>query len=62
MYVCMYVCIITDYQLLLILFETFRRMNYEDAIAWLKTDGYKKEDGTFYEFGEVRQCFIVILL
>jgi len=30
----------------------FKRMNYEDAIAWLKNDGYKKEDGTFYEFGE----------
>jgi len=30
----------------------FKRMNYEDAIQWLKDDGYKKEDGTFYEFGE----------
>lgn len=30
----------------------FKRMNYEDAIEWLKQDGYKKEDGTFYEFGE----------
>jgi len=30
----------------------FKRMNYEDAIEWLRNDGYKKEDGTFYEFGE----------
>lgn len=30
-----------------------RRMSYSDAIEWLKADGYKKEDGTFYEFGEV---------
>uniref|UniRef100_A0A4W3HHR4 Aminoacyl-transfer RNA synthetases class-II family profile domain-containing protein n=1 Tax=Callorhinchus milii TaxID=7868 RepID=A0A4W3HHR4_CALMI len=31
----------------------FRRMNYTDAITWLKEHDYKKEDGTFYEFGEV---------
>ncbi|XP_060029924.1 asparagine--tRNA ligase, cytoplasmic isoform X3 [Erinaceus europaeus] len=30
----------------------FRRMNYSDAIAWLKEHNIKKEDGTFYEFGE----------
>jgi len=30
----------------------FKRMDYEDAVKWLKEDGYKKEDGTFYEFGE----------
>lgn len=30
----------------------FKRMSYSDAIEWLKADGYKKEDGTFYEFGE----------
>ncbi|NP_001279862.1 asparagine--tRNA ligase, cytoplasmic [Callorhinchus milii] len=30
----------------------FRRMNYTDAITWLKEHDYKKEDGTFYEFGE----------
>lgn len=30
----------------------FKRMNYADAIEWLKKDGYKKEDGTMYEFGE----------
>ena len=27
-------------------------MSYEDAIAWLKENNYKKEDGTFYEIGE----------
>nr|XP_004654826.1 asparagine--tRNA ligase, cytoplasmic isoform X2 [Jaculus jaculus] len=30
----------------------FRRMNYSDAIVWLKEHDVKKEDGTFYEFGE----------
>lgn len=30
----------------------FKRMDYSEAIEWLKKDGYKKEDGTFYEFGE----------
>lgn len=30
----------------------FKRMTYEQAIEWLKNDGYKKEDGTMYEFGE----------
>ncbi|XP_012507184.1 PREDICTED: asparagine--tRNA ligase, cytoplasmic [Propithecus coquereli] len=30
----------------------FRRMNYSDAIVWLKEHNIKKEDGTFYEFGE----------
>lgn len=29
-------------------------MRYEEAIEWLREDGYKKDDGTFYEFGEVR--------
>ena len=28
-------------------------MRYEEAIEWLREDGYKKDDGTFYEFGEV---------
>lgn len=27
-------------------------MNYSDAIVWLKEHNVKKEDGTFYEFGE----------
>ncbi|KAK2509735.1 hypothetical protein MC885_020765 [Smutsia gigantea] len=30
----------------------FKRMNYSDAIIWLKEHNIKKEDGTFYEFGE----------
>uniref|UniRef100_A0A3Q2GV25 Asparagine--tRNA ligase, cytoplasmic n=1 Tax=Equus caballus TaxID=9796 RepID=A0A3Q2GV25_HORSE len=30
----------------------FKRMNYSDAILWLKEHNIKKEDGTFYEFGE----------
>ena len=32
--------------------KPFRRMQYVDAIAWLKEHDYKKEDGTFYEIGE----------
>uniref|UniRef100_A0A674PP48 Asparaginyl-tRNA synthetase 1 n=1 Tax=Takifugu rubripes TaxID=31033 RepID=A0A674PP48_TAKRU len=31
----------------------FKRMNYTEAIEWLKQHDVKKEDGTFYEFGEV---------
>ncbi|CAN0320610.1 unnamed protein product [Lampetra fluviatilis] len=30
----------------------FRRMDYTDAIAWLREHNVTKEDGTFYEFGE----------
>ncbi|XP_020898234.1 asparagine--tRNA ligase, cytoplasmic isoform X2 [Exaiptasia diaphana] len=30
----------------------FRRMNYADAITYLKEHDIKKEDGTYYEFGE----------
>uniref|UniRef100_A0A1Y9HDX7 Asparagine--tRNA ligase, cytoplasmic n=1 Tax=Anopheles funestus TaxID=62324 RepID=A0A1Y9HDX7_ANOFN len=30
----------------------FRRMNYADAIVWLKENNVTKDDGTFYEFGE----------
>ncbi|NXD73650.1 SYNC protein, partial [Eolophus roseicapillus] len=30
----------------------FRRMNYSEAIEWLKEHDVKKEDGTYYEFGE----------
>lgn len=32
-----------------------RRMNYADAIVYLKEHDIRKEDGTFYEFGEVRK-------
>lgn len=34
----------------------FRRMNYEDAIKWLKEHNITKDDGSFYEFGEVCLC------
>lgn len=30
----------------------FRRMNYADAIIWLKENNVTKDDGSFYEFGE----------
>ncbi|XP_072353458.1 asparagine--tRNA ligase, cytoplasmic [Scyliorhinus torazame] len=30
----------------------FKRMDYTDAIKWLKEHDIKKDDGTFYEFGE----------
>ncbi|XP_040193462.1 asparagine--tRNA ligase, cytoplasmic [Rana temporaria] len=30
----------------------FRRMNYSEAITWLKEHDIKKDDGTYYEFGE----------
>ncbi|BFZ01223.1 hypothetical protein BsWGS_04262 [Bradybaena similaris] len=32
--------------------KPFRRMNYSDAIVWLKDNNVTKEDGTFYEFGD----------
>lgn len=28
-------------------------MNYSDAIVWLKEHDVKKDDGSYYEFGEV---------
>lgn len=31
----------------------FKRMDYGDAIKWLKENNVTKDDGTFYEFGEV---------
>ncbi|KAF7244000.1 Asparagine--tRNA ligase, cytoplasmic [Varanus komodoensis] len=30
----------------------FRRMNYTDALVWLKEHNVKKEDNTYYEFGD----------
>uniref|UniRef100_A0ABM5FUA9 Asparagine--tRNA ligase, cytoplasmic n=1 Tax=Pogona vitticeps TaxID=103695 RepID=A0ABM5FUA9_9SAUR len=30
----------------------FRRMNYTDALVWLKQHDVRKEDGTYYEFGD----------
>lgn len=32
--------------------KPFKRMNYSDAIEYLRENDIKKEDGTFYEFGE----------
>lgn len=32
----------------------FLRMNYSDAIEYLKNNKITKEDGSFYEFGEVQ--------
>ncbi|TDG45203.1 hypothetical protein AWZ03_008358 [Drosophila navojoa] len=32
--------------------KPFKRMQYVDAIKWLKENNVPKEDGTFYEFGE----------
>uniref|UniRef100_A0A674AE72 Asparaginyl-tRNA synthetase 1 n=1 Tax=Salmo trutta TaxID=8032 RepID=A0A674AE72_SALTR len=31
----------------------FKRINYSDAIIWLKEHDIKKDDGKYYEFGEV---------
>lgn len=31
----------------------FRRMDYSEAIQWLKDNNVTKDDGTFYGFGEV---------
>ena len=31
----------------------FKRMEYKDAITYLKEHDIRKDDGTFYEFGEV---------
>jgi asparaginyl-tRNA synthetase len=33
--------------------KPFLRMNYSEAIDYLKANGITKDDGTFYEFGEV---------
>jgi len=30
----------------------FKRMDYSEGVKWLKDNGVKKEDGSFYEFGE----------
>ena len=38
--------------------KPFRRMEYKDAITWLNENGIKKEDGTDFEFGDVRNMFL----
>lgn len=32
--------------------KPFKRLNYSDAIIYLKENNITKEDGTYYEFGE----------
>ena len=36
----------------------FKRLEYKDAITYLKEHDIKKDDGTFYEFGEVMYMFM----
>lgn len=38
----------------------FLRMNYSEAITYLKDHNIVKDDGTYYEFGEV--CMIAIIM
>lgn len=33
--------------------KPFKRMNYSEAIEYLRVNNITKDDGTFYEFGEV---------
>jgi asparaginyl-tRNA synthetase len=33
-------------------------MNYADGVKWLKEHDVKKEDGTYYEFGEVSTGYL----
>lgn len=35
-------------------------MDYSDAILYLKEHEIKKEDGTYYEFGEVQWLFVSV--
>lgn len=42
--------------------KPFKRMSYSDAIEYLRVNRITKEDGTFYEFGEVRTTIIIFLL
>lgn len=42
--------------------KPFIRMNYSDAITWLKENNVTKEDGSFYEFGEVSKYQSQVLL
>lgn len=38
--------------------KPFMRMKYADAIEYLRNNNIKKDDDTFYEFGEVILIFI----
>ena len=44
------------------LFSLHRRMQYADAIVYLKENNITKDDGTFYEFGEVGGIFVSMIL
>lgn len=37
-------------------------MDYSDAIVYLKEQDIRKEDGTFYEFGEVSEIMEVTIV
>jgi len=37
-------------------------MNYSDAIEYLRENNITKEDGSFYEFGDVRINILVHLI
>lgn len=39
--------------------KPFRRMDYAEAIEYLKANEITKDDGSYYEFGEVK-FFILI--
>lgn len=48
--------------------KPFKRMDYKDAIEYLQINNITKDDGTFYEFGEVHSiklfdyCFAIKFL
>ena len=42
--------------------KPFKRMNYSEAIVYLKENGITKDDGSFYEFGEVCLKSVCILI
>ena len=39
----------------------FRRMDYAEAIKYLKEHDIRKDDGTFYEFGEVSNAIRLVI-
>lgn len=53
MYCILFYAVLHIVSLLHTLYFSYRRMNYTDAIQYLKDNNITKDDGTFYEFGEV---------